>query len=62
MEDNSGGGQKSKGVGILVSDRSDVPPRFEPDSGERKDEARSGLGVTLWDLFAKPFRGLFSPD
>ena len=61
-----GAGQKSQGVG-KISDRSDVPIRgFDTSPGKNfgddEDEKSRGFGVSLWDLFAGPFRGLFKPD
>ena len=60
IENIKGDGQKTFGVG-LISDRSDIPPRFDPGDDHQGEEDR-GFGISLWDILAKPIRGIFDMD
>ena len=64
------GGQT--GVGLISDPRSDVPPRSYPgDDNLGKiiftswkknylgEEDRGGSGISIWDMIAKPIRGIF---
>ena len=57
------------GVGLISDPRSDVPPRSYPgDNNLGKiiftyeinlgEEDRGGSGISIWDMIAKPIRGI----
>ena len=50
----------NNGVG-LISDRSDVPPRVYPGADTFPGEGdRRGFGISIWDMIAKPMRGIWN--